>query len=100
MFVLRCYFLLTISLLVFRFLSSTLYISGISVLEQDVFNSLKERGEQLSHGQYFIFFRKQHALEINIILYCVERKPVLVAFHVSKRIDFCFFLTCCVNVSI
>lgn len=30
----------------------------------------------------------------------LKRKPVLVAFHVSKRIDFCFFLTWCVNIRI
>lgn len=97
--VLRCYFLLTISLLDFRFLSSTLYISGISVLEQDnVFKSLKERGEQLSHGQYFIFFRKQRALEINIILYCVEKEASSSCFSCVKKLI--FVSTCCVNVRI
>lgn len=76
----------SISLLVFRFLSSTLYFSGISVLEQDnVFNSLKERGEQLSHDQYFVFFRKQCALEINIILYCVEKEASSRCFSCVKE---------------
>lgn len=76
----------SLSLLVFRFLSSTLYLSGISVLKQDnVFNSLKEKGEQLSHGQYFVFFRKQCALEINIILYCVEKEASSVCFSCVKE---------------
>lgn len=56
------------------------------MLEQDnVFNSLKGRGEQLSPGQYFICFRKEHAVEINIILYCVEKEASSRCFSCVKE---------------